>query len=434
MKVWCYCRILIINRIFAVFYVKFYKMIMNKVMYNQLFVCLFGVLLFSCCNNPTEDTSKKRNILFYIGADSNGLDNRSGGDEPKRKIDQIRAGWRPGNGKMLIYTDQTNREAYLLLINETKGADGLYGLDTVRTYRDANSADPEMLSHVINEVVQGYPADSYGMIFFSHASGWLPYNMLNHPRSLVVDNGDGARSEMEYYDFAAAIPDKLFDFIILEACLMADVMSMYELRNKAEYVLASSAEILSPGFGGTNNGFTTEIYKNEIMRLFDTKSQIRLAVSGFAQTYYDYISSSFPETDLRNSATLSLIKMDEMENLASTTKALLQGVDIDEANLIVGSIQSFDRPNWLISSGYRRSRYFDFAHSIESLVSESDYRAFKTQIEKTVVWKASTKNFLLNDYGFYVNHHSGLTTYITQDVFPELNAAYRNSSWYKAIY
>ena len=372
----------------------------------------------------------KRNILFYIGAGEGGID-----DDAPDKIRQIREGWLPGKGEMIIYIDRVVQGACLLRVNETKDADGIYGLDTLDVYGAENSADSEVLSRVVKKMVVDYPADSYGMIFFSHGSGWLPEGYLSNPRSLVIDkdNGGGKTNrEMEYYDFAAAIPDKQFDFIILEACLMADVMSMYELRNKAEYVLASSAEIVAPGFGGSRNYITTETYKKEIMRLYDTKNDIKYVVSGFAKSYYDFIESNSDKS--RNSCTtLGVLRMDEMSNLASVTKSILRGQDIDEKSLTVSSIQSFDRPRESGLGGRPYSRYFDFAHVIENMVSVSDYKIFNDQMEKTVVWKASTKEFLVNQYGFYINHHSGLTTYIEQEVYPGLNQAYRNSSWYKAI-
>ena len=375
----------------------------------------------------------KRNILFYIGAGTSGID----GDAPD-KINQIRDGWEPGKGEMLIYIDRVAQGAFLLRVNETKDAQERYGLDTLHVfYGVENSADSEVMRREINKMVSNYPADSYGMIFFSHGSGWLPEGTLNRPRSLVIDDntGGGGNKEMEYYDFAAAIPDNQFDFIILEACFMADVMVMYELRNKAEYVLASSAEILSPGFGGVDNinNLTTETYKKEIMRLYDTKNQINSVVADFAQSYFDEISI-YNEADTRNSATLSLIKMDEMEKLASVTKSSLQGTSIDESELTIGSIQSFDRPGYLIVSGRKSSRYYDLAHVMENLVQGTRYTAFNNQLEKTVVWKVSSKRFLLNHYGFNIEHHCGLTTYIEQDVFQFLNSEYRNSSWYKAVY
>ena len=389
-------------------------MIMNKVMYSQLFVCLFGVLLFSCCNNPTEDTSKKRNILFYIGGDSD-----VSGDA-LAKINRMRYGWQPGFGEMLIYIDRMGDGAYLLRINETKDAGGYYGLDTIRYYGEENSADYRVLERVINDVVVNYSADSYGMVFFSHASGWLPEGTLNRPRSLVIDNDNGGgNSEMEYYDFAAAIPDKQFDFIIFEACLMADVMTMYELRNKTEYVLASAAEIVVPGF--------RDIYAGNVMNLFNTKSSVKNILTGFGQDFYEIRGSVY------NSITLSLLNMNEMENLASVTKSVLKGKNIDHTNLTVDSIQIFDRPRFL--SGRPYSRYFDFAQTMENLVSDSDYKVFDEQLQKTVVWKISTDKFLPNHYGFDVKYHSGLTTYISQGVYEELiDPAFKNSSWYKAIY
>ena len=410
------------------------KRILHRIIYSRVLSVIFTVIilisLFSCCNNPIED-AKTRNILFYIGAGQSGIDS----DAPA-KINQIRDGWKPGYGEMLIYIDRVVQGAYLLRVNEEKDDQGRYGLDTLEVYGAENSADFEVLRRVINKVIRDYKADSYGMIFFSHGSGWLPEGYLSNPRSLVIDNDNGGgkpNREMEYYDFAAAIPDKQFDFIILEACLMADVMSMYELRNKAEYVLASSAEIVVPGFGGYN-GILTEIYKNEIMRLYDTKSDIKYVVSGFAQSYYNDITTRFPENHTYCSTTLSLLKMDEIENLVSVSKSLLRGTIIEEANLTVSEIQSFDRPTESGLGGKPYSRYFDFAHVMENLVSVSDYKTFNAQMEKTVVWKVSSKSFMLNKHGFIINHHCGLTTYIKQRVYPDLNSFFENSSWYKAIY
>ncbi|MDR1382111.1 MAG: hypothetical protein LBJ47_11625 [Tannerella sp.] len=388
--------------------------------------------LFPGCNNDVVEPGNelKRNILFYIGGDNNLV------SETYQKINQIRAGWEPGRGEMIIYVDQSNKGASLLRINEIKDADGYYGLDTLYSEREDNSADADVLRRVINEMKQDYPADSYGMIFFSHASGWLPKGTLNRPRSLVIDDGDGVKNEMEYDEFASAIPDKQFDFIILEACLMTDAMSMYELRNKAEYVLGSSAEIVSPGF--------SYIYADRIMSLFDTKRPVNATLEIFGQSYYDCIVSQYNENSAFCSVTMGLINMREMDNLAATTKNALQGADMNETTLKTGDVQRFDRPKKLIVNGYNNSRYFDLAHTVEQIVSESNYRTFNEQLDKTVVWKVATKRFLLgdnnglpdfNEYdGFFIERHSGLTTYIIQDVYPELNSAFKNSSWYKAIY
>ena len=378
----------------------------------------------------------KRNILMYIATDNNQLDNGSTGDEPKMQLEEICHAWKPGSGELLIYTDQTKRLPCLMRINETLQADRAYGVDTIQVYNEENSASAAVLSRVINTMVSMYPADSYGMLFFSHASGWLPEGLLNSPRSLVIDRGDGTIREMEYTDFAAAIHDKQFDFMIFDACFMADVIAMYELRNKTAYVLASSAEIVSPGF--------TSIYRKEIMRLFETKNTVESVVSEFGQSYMDFIKTTYPENNVYCSATMSLIKMSEMEQLASTFKTLLNGRPFDESTFTVNDIQRFDRPNKLINSGQRRNRFFDSGHAMEKLLTPSQYTAFDVQMKKTIVWKDNTKRFLLPNYqngepdysrydGYLIEHHSGLSTYIKQSVYPVINTAFENSSWYKAI-
>ena len=372
------------------------------------------VFLLLCCDKEVIEAYPKRNILFYIATDS---DVTIDTDAPG-KIQQIRAGWKPERGEMVFYVDRRSQGAVLLRINDAFN-NGRYGIDTLAEYGKENSADMKVLKRVIDEFTTDFPADSYGMIFFSHASGWLPEGMLNYPRSIVRDDGGGTRQEMKYTDFASAIQDKQFDFIIFEACLMADAMTMYELRNKADYIMVSSAEIVAPGF--------TDIYAENIMSLYDTKRSVDMVVKGFADAYCkrgnDY-----------NSFTMGVIKMNEMEALAAVTKTTLKGMDISEDYITMAEMQTFDRPNALIASATKRSRYFDLSHVIANLVSESDFKTFNSQMQKTVIWKASTERFLPGESGFLINHHSGLTTYIKQAVYPELNAAFENSSWYKAIY
>ena len=357
----------------------------------------------------------KRNILFYIATDADaGID----GDVPG-KINQIRAGWKPQQGEMFIYADRWGQGAVLMHILNTKNGE-YYDVDTIdNNYGVENSADANVFNRVIQKVTTTYPADSYGMIFFSHASGWLPEGALNSPRSLVIDNGGGTRKEMTYVDFAAAIPNNKFDFIIFEACLMADVAVMYELRNKTKYVLVSSAEIVAPGF--------EYIYRENVMGLFNTAQPVDIVLKGFADAYCTTGNSW-------SSFTISIVKMSEMAALAAATKTALKGNELSEENLSITEIQTFDRPGELISSGSRRSRYFDLGHTVENLTSASDYAAFNSQMGKTVIWKRASGSFLPAQSGFYIRHHCGLTTYIKQGVFPVLNTAYENASWYKAIY
>lgn len=107
-------------------------------------------------------------------------------------------------------------------------------------------ADPLFFTNFLIEIQDLYPARQYGLILFSHSSGWMPQNTLTEPRkssrSILNDNGD----EMEMIDFAKSIPPKMFEFIIFESCFMSGIEVAYELRNKTNYIVASSTEIIFP--------------------------------------------------------------------------------------------------------------------------------------------------------------------------------------------
>lgn len=142
------------------------------------------------------------------------------------------------------------------------------------------SASAETFGRVLQEVADAYPADSYGLIFFSHASGWLPAGTLQKPqtpqnrsRSIGVDDGGMGRSEMDMADFADAIPGGMFDFIVFETCLTAGAEVAYQLRGKTDFMLASSAEIVSPGF--------TPVYPLALRLLCDTSVETRTALEAF---------------------------------------------------------------------------------------------------------------------------------------------------------
>jgi hypothetical protein len=400
---------------------------MKKVMDRIIKTCAFALscfsylLLPSSCLDEKIDTEvyPKRNILFYIATgDASSIDNDTQG-----KIDAIRAGWKSGTGEMIIYADRKANGAALFRINETKDAAGWYGLDTLEVYGNENSADASKITRAVNYMTAHYPADCYGMIFFAHGSGWLPEGALNRPRSLVIDLVDGEKKEIEFYDFADAIPAGTLDFIIFEECLMADAAIMYDLRNKADYVLASSAEIVSPGY--------SYIYKEQIMDLYDTKNATDKVLSNFGKSYVNFLKSNFPENTASHSVTMSLIKISEMEALAAATKSALNGTDITELNLQIDSIQRFDRPYVHITGPHKRSRYFDLGQTIDSLAVQTG--AFHSQLNKTVVWKDASTSFMPEDNGFKIKSHSGLTVYIKQEVYPYLNEAYEKTSWYKAI-
>lgn len=396
---------------------------MTKVRYI-LAVLLSALLFNSCINEEYEGPDPNlptRTILVWLGGDNNLS------DETERKIEALRQGWTYTGNKCLIYQDSRDGARLLRLRGGCRTTPTPY-VETVREYGAENSASPATFARVLQEVADEYPADSYGLIFFSHASGWLPAGTLQNPqkqrkrsRSIGVDDGGTGRAEMEIAEFSAAIPDGMFDFIVFETCLTAGVEVAYELRGKSDYMLASAAEIVSPGF--------TPVYPSALRLLCNTAVETRTALEAFGRAWMDYVTTNY--TGARRSATLSLIDINETSPLAARTQAALRTRSAEAPDL--SRLQHFDRPGSYGDSP-ARPRFFDLDEWLETASAPDEYETFRLQLERTVVWKAATETFMAGQNGFTVRRHSGLTAYIEQDAFPDLNQAYRRLSWSGAVY
>lgn len=387
---------------------------------RYILLTLFWTLLGSSCiqeeyAGPDPDLPS-RTILVWLGGD-NDLS-----AETDRKIEALRQGWTWTGNKCLVYRDSPDGAQLLRLRGGCRVTPTPY-VETVREYGPENSASAATFARVVREVAAEYPADSYGLIFFSHASGWLPAGTLERPgkdtRSMGVDTGGAERAEMEIADFAAAIPDGMFDFIVFETCLTAGVEVAYELRGKTNYMLASAAEVVSPGF--------TPLYPSALRLLCDTAEGVRASLETFGRTYMNYVTTHYAGD--RRSALLSLVDVREISLLAARTREVLP-IQSDKAP-DPSHLQHFDRPGSYGDSP-ALPRFFDLDEWVESFAVPEAYEAFRAQLERTVVWKAATESFMAEQNGFAVRRHAGLTTYIEQEAFPRLNESYRESAWYRA--
>ena len=370
---------------------------MNKII-KIVLTTFLGIFFLSCekeDDNYVLPTSAKHVILVYLGGDNNLS------SETYLKIEAIRDGWQGGaERKLLIYSDPADANPSLIEIVRENGQNMK---KTIRNYDEENSANKEVLSRVIRDVTNLYPSPSYGFIVFSHASGWLPQGTLPSPRSIIMDK----KQEMELSDFAQAIPDNTFDYIIFETCFMAGIEVAYELKDKADYILASSAEILSPGF--------TYIYPKSINHITGSLSGLQ----AFGEDAFAWFDN---KSGYMRSATFSIIKTSQLDPLANWIKSNCnQSKQID-----VKTIQHFDR--------YSYRLFFDFEDYYSSLLDTDNQKTeLSTLISNCVVWNNATPAFMKDYNGFDIKKHSGLTTYSPQEKFPFLNKEYQKLRWYKTI-
>ena len=369
-----------------------------KIVNRLLFALLLALAALSCgkvedvVNEPSE-----RILLVYMGTDNNLS------AETYEQIDALRQGWEVlGEGTLYIYADPANDRPFLLKIGKENGENVS---KTVHEYKESNSADKSIFATVINDVRALHEAGtvkSFGLLVFSHATGWIPMSMkMPEGRTIIVDG----EQEMELLDFVGTIPDGFFDFIIFDACYTAGIEMMYELRNKANFIVGSSAEILTPGY--------TPYYPEVLKYLF----QPDVDLTSFMQTIFNGIDA---HTGHDRAATFSIVKTSELEPLRDFIYA---NCDFTK-KLNIAGIQDFGRL-------YMRSLFFDFEACYASLLSSIGQRIRLLElVNNCVIYKAATPDFLLDDNGFVVEQHSGMTTYMTQPYFPKLNDAWSKLAWY----
>lgn len=373
---------------------------------KDLYLIPFFLLLLVGCSSEqlVPQPAARRTVLIYLAGDNN----LSG--EVAEKIERITSGWHNRQDNLLIYQDskdESNPPSLLQVVGDAAHP----SCRVVRVYPEGNSASTEVFGQVIKEVLTDFPANDYGLVIFSHGTGWLPEGLYSQPRSeenasrsVLNDNG----SEMEITDFASLIPDHRFQFIVFEACLMAGVEVAYELRNKADYLVASSAEILSPGF--------TSIYPSVINDLF---VQPVADLTGLACRYYAYCNSREGQ---HRSGTVSVIRLDRMETLA----CVMQPVSALQVAVDTDNIQCFDRSSnrlFFDLGDYVRYKTTAAATQTAAGLLEQVYAA----LTEVVVYEASTPFFV----DLPIRSHSGLTVYIQQPDYPALNTAYQQLAWYK---
>lgn len=366
------------------------------------YIFLFIILSFlsSCHHDDTSHTNElDRTIIIYMGADNN-LN-----AEAHQKIEQISSGWEMNSSnKLLIYIDTPYGDGPQLL--EITGEDNK-DYKILKQYPPVNSADYKIFHSVIKEITNTYPSQSYGLVIFSHASGWLPARTYDFSRSIIVDKND----EMELDDFAKAIPDNLFDFIVFEACNMAGIEVAYELKNKAHYILASVAPILSPGF--------TYIYKDNVTYFFDSPE---IGLKKFAENYMNYFQAN---SGIFRSATISLIKTQELDDLASTIKNICKSTDKKSS---IEDLQTYD------DSLEEPFYFFDFEQYYSTLASNELKVQLTENLSRSIIFKAATDNYSVNGGTIPIHSYSGLSTYIEQKQYQELNSSYSKLQWYKVIH
>jgi len=401
-------------------------------MKTRLIALLLSAILFGCVEEdcPGPPPISERTVLVYMSADNN---LSSFASANLQGLISSSTTYDLKNNNLIVYVDQRNRQPCLLRIRN--GVQDTIPISIV----SESAGTPEVLSQIISKVRADYNSESYGLILWGHGTSWLPAkNTKSMSKSQIVpdymrdiaepyrpstkaygaDNNNIAMSVNELRD---AIPDHLFDYIIFDACYMAGIEVAYALRNKADFIVSSVAEIWDTGMP----------YHKLLRYLFaeDEKTALKSVCSEFYNYYYT------GEANRDKSATISLVATAGLPELAEITSDILKENKSAAETLSLNNVQRFDRIGLLHSTNYIA---YDMADYISRIASAEQLVLFNTAIGQTILFEKHTDTMFaggLDSYpSFNVNTHCGLMIYPYYTLNLPINDYYRSIDWYKAVY
>ncbi len=210
---------------------------------------------------------------------------------------------------------------------------------------ELNMGDYNTLIEFGKWTIENYPADHYMLILWDHGMGFENVSSLSPTKDILWDNHP-------LYGYSMSIPDlskalsaikeqlgKNIDIVGMDACLMNMLEVAYEIKDSADYLVAS--ENTEPYDGWP--------YSSVIGNLEDNATEItpKYLSTLIVQNYIDsYDASYYP--------TLSSVDLKETGNLANAVNtlafSLIESIDNDSTgtikytlnNVIFDDVQRFD--------------------------------------------------------------------------------------------
>jgi hypothetical protein len=396
------------------------------------------LLLFSACHKKeenTEPTEGRRTVIVYISGD-NTLSSYSSGDLQELitgSYDKLSS-----SDRLVAFVDRiSNTEKPFIL--QIKG-DRQHPADTLFKYsEDFYASDTQNFTEVLKRITQLCPAKEYGLILWGHGSGWnieADTRITSAPRRAYgIDNGNNYSHGN--YGLWLNIPDMRsafeqlgikWKFIFADCCNMMCIEMAYELRNWADYLIGSPAEI--PGSGAPYN---------KIVPYFFSQSE----------DIYEGIIDEYAKAN-PNYLPLSAICMSEMESLATATKAAIPAIaahlqqgDTQATNGIIYYFSPQGRYNNVNKSMYDMNDMIRTALDEQPDAYEIWHEVFKKAVPKHVIssmWETmSTNTVNFNDFTVTDAKMGCVSMFFPLDKYERVSCLYKYNTdikkmqWYDAV-
>lgn len=346
-----------------------------------------ALTLFSCKKAEMEEivvVKRPKTVLLYMVANNNLS------YDAENSISRLQNGYIPAEeGNLLVYKHCAGMDPVLLHIK--KGEDGTVAADTAYRFPPRVSATKSALTQALNVTQALFPADSYGLILWSHGTGWIP--PLASSSSAAQEQISGScpertfgldgKVELEIRDLAQAIPYKL-SFMLMDACFMCGIETAYEVKDSVDYYIGSPAEILTESFP----------YHKIMQHIFKSTPDY----AAVCKEYYDYYNA---KSGAERSATVALMDCSKLAEVAEVAKRVFDQYGERIASLDLSLLQPYFRGS---SSKY----FYDLKDLVDAIADSSLSAEFAAALERAVPYKATTPYFI----ELPIRSFCGVSTYV----------------------
>ena len=375
----------------------------------------FAFTLTSC--DPSHDepvADSRRTVLVYQVANNNlGASDYDLADINEMK-DGAALGQIPADCRLLVYNSRPKQEPCLLEIKNNR-------VDTLKIYsQDLLSVDSSRMLEVLGDMESMAHAGEYGLILWSHGSGWLQDGIADNNdgelvRPLSFGSESGKTMNITTLANTLAKGPKL-SFLYFDCCYMASIETLYQLRYTAPVIVGSATELVSYGMPYHHN-----------LECFFAKGEADLV--GAAQNTFEYYNE---QSGQYQTCTMSVVRTDALEALARATADIYKSCP--------ASLPEGYTPQRFMSYGISPCYYFDFDNYVHALCFDGDkerfdgaallYAEFAKCLKSCVLYSAATP-YLWNSVP--LTYHCGMSTHIMSRTTDSTLKKYNTLAWYQDV-
>lgn len=393
-----------------------------------------AVLLTACSKDEDEPripAMAQRTVVVYMSAE-NTLSGFASSDI-QEMIDGIADVSKKNNLILFVDRSTTSEKPFIAKVRNDKKTP----LDTLYRYdKDFYASDPAAMSEVLKRIISMCPARDYGLVLWGHANGWIvmdntPYRKSTR-RAYGVDNGKN--SSVTDYGMWLNTADLLtvmeqvgtkWKYIFCDCCCMQAVEVAYELRDWADYMIGSPAEI--PGRGAPYKTVTPDLFNSNDEAMY----------KAICNHYYQSADGNLP---------LSVIKMQNMQLLADATKSIIP--------LVANYLKQPDSTEGIIyyyapggKNDETEKSMYDMKDMIRAALEDypQKYQQWNKVFAETVLyplkasyWETRNNNTVdFNDFTVTDEKFGGISMFFPLQKYEQATQPYnkliRQVTWYQAV-